>query len=103
MISTQRRVLIVGLKISAATLYVTSAVAETGITSLTLEQLEQQQATLIQRTPTYVDNLIDSSTAEDDALFADADPERLAQHRAIKAHMAAHNTDYQTAARAVVR
>lgn len=44
-----------------------------------------------------------AGTAEDDALFADADPERLAQHRAIKAHMAEHNTDYPTAARAVVR
>lgn len=44
-----------------------------------------------------------AGTAEDDALFADADPERLAQHRAIKAHMAEHKTDYATAARAVVR
>lgn len=34
--------------------------------------------------------------------FASADPDRLAQHRAIEAHMAAHKVDYATAARAVI-
>lgn len=39
-----------------------------------------------------------------DAQFAEgADPARLAQHQAIKAHMAAHKTDYATAARAVIQ
>lgn len=61
-----------GLQISVATLLATSAVAETGITALTLEQLEQQQATLNQREPAYVDNLIDASTAEDAAPSATA-------------------------------
>ncbi len=40
----------------------------------------------------------------DDAAFAEsADPERLQQHKAIKAHMAQHKVDYATAARAVIR
>ncbi len=40
---------------------------------------------------------------DDDAQFAEnADPERMAQHQAIKAHMMANNTDYNTAARAVL-
>ncbi len=38
-----------------------------------------------------------------DAQFAEgADPARLLQHQAIRAHMAAHNTDYATAAHAVI-
>lgn len=42
--------------------------------------------------------------ADDDAQFAEsADPARLAQHKAIKAHAAQHNVDYATAARAVIR
>jgi hypothetical protein len=42
--------------------------------------------------------------AEEDAQFGEsADPERLAQHKAVKAHMAAHKTDYATAARAVIK
>lgn len=46
-----------------------------------------------------------SATADaDDAQFAEsADPERLKQHQAIKAHMAAHKVDYATAARAVIK
>lgn len=40
----------------------------------------------------------------DDAAFAEsADPARLAQHQAIKAHMAQHQVDYATAARAVIK
>lgn len=40
----------------------------------------------------------------DDVEFGEsADPERLAQHKAIKAHMAEHKTDYVTAARAVIK
>lgn len=40
----------------------------------------------------------------DDAAFAEsADPERLKQHKAIKAHMAQHKVDYATAARAVLK
>lgn len=40
----------------------------------------------------------------EDAAFAEtADPERLAQHRAILAHMNEHKVDYQTAARAVIK
>ena len=35
--------------------------------------------------------------------FGDADPERLKQHQAALAHMAAHKVDYATAARAVIR
>lgn len=42
--------------------------------------------------------------AVDDAEFAEsADPERLKQHQAIQAHMAAHKVDYATAARAVLK
>ena len=73
MISTQRTALIIGLQISVTALYVNSAAAVAGITALTSEQLEQQQATLIQRTPVYVDNLIDSTTAEDAAPSAITD------------------------------
>ncbi|QQZ28641.1 hypothetical protein HMY34_07680 [Thiothrix subterranea] len=73
MISTQRKALIIGLQISMATLYASDTFAATGITALTLEQLEQEQATLIQRTPAYVDNLIDSTTAEDAAPSPTAD------------------------------
>lgn len=40
----------------------------------------------------------------DDAAFSEsADPDRLAQHRAIRAYMTAHKVDYQTAARAVIK
>lgn len=40
----------------------------------------------------------------DDVAFAEnADPARLAQHKAIKAHAAQHKVDYATAARAVIR
>jgi len=35
--------------------------------------------------------------------FGEADPERLKQHQAVLAHMAAHKVDYATAARAVIR
>lgn len=39
----------------------------------------------------------------DDVQFADiSNPERLVQHKAIKAHMAEHKTDYAAAARAVL-
>lgn len=39
-----------------------------------------------------------------DAQFAEAsDPARLLQHQAIRAHMAAHHTDYATAAHAVIQ
>ncbi len=42
--------------------------------------------------------------AADDAAFAEsADPARLAQHKAIQAHMALHKVDYATAARAVLK
>lgn len=45
-----------------------------------------------------------SSAPDDDAQFAErADPERLAQHKAIRAHMAEHQVDYATAARAVLK
>lgn len=41
---------------------------------------------------------------DDDAQFAEsADPDRLAQHKAIRAHMAEHKVDYATAARAVLK
>lgn len=73
MISTQRKALIIGLQISMATLYASETFAATGITALTLEQLAQQQATLIQRPPVYIDNLIDSNTAEDAAPSSTAD------------------------------
>lgn len=73
MISTQRKALIIGLQISMATLYASETFAATGITALTLEQLAQQQATLIQRPPVYIDNLIDSNTAEDVAPSSTAD------------------------------
>ncbi|TXT37405.1 MAG: hypothetical protein FD135_3636 [Comamonadaceae bacterium] len=44
------------------------------------------------------------SAIDDDAQFAEgSDPERLAQHKAIKAHMAANNCDYSTAAHAVLK
>jgi len=44
----------------------------------------------------------DAIATDDDAQFAEsATPERLAQHKAIKAHMAAHNTDYASASRVV--
>lgn len=44
-----------------------------------------------------------AQAGDDDAQFAEsADPERLAQHQAIKAHMVTNNTDYHTAARAVL-
>jgi len=44
------------------------------------------------------------AATEDDAEFAEsADPERLKQHQAIKAHMAEHKVDYATAARAVLK
>ncbi|WP_308874709.1 hypothetical protein [Thiothrix subterranea] len=54
MISTQRKALIIGLQISMATLYASETFAATGITALTLEQLAQQQATLIQRPPSIL-------------------------------------------------
>lgn len=42
--------------------------------------------------------------ADDDIQFAEnTDPARLAQHKAVKAHMAQHKVDYATAARAVIR
>jgi len=43
--------------------------------------------------------------AQDDAVAfgENADPDRLAQHKAIQAHMAAHKVDYATAARAVIQ
>ena len=42
------------------------------------------------------------ATTPEDVLFAEsADPERLAKHKAIQAHMQSHKTDYLTAARAV--
>lgn len=45
-----------------------------------------------------------AAAADDDAAFAEgAEPERLAQHKAIKAHMAQHKVDYATAARAVLK
>lgn len=45
-----------------------------------------------------------STLLDDDAQFAEsADPARLAQHKAIKAHAAQHKVDYATAARAVIR
>ena len=41
---------------------------------------------------------------DEDTQFAEgADPERLAQHKAIRAHMAEHKVDYATAARAVLK
>ena len=40
---------------------------------------------------------------EDAVAFADADPERLKQHKAVQAHMAAHKVDYATAAAAVLK
>jgi hypothetical protein len=44
-----------------------------------------------------------AAASADDVQFADsATPERLAQHKAIKAHMAEHKTDYPSAARAVL-
>jgi len=44
------------------------------------------------------------AAGDDDAQFAEtADPERLAQHRAIRAYMNEHKVDYQTAARAVIK
>lgn len=45
-----------------------------------------------------------ATVATGDAEFAEnADPERLKQHQAIKAHMAEHKVDYATAARAVIK
>lgn len=45
-----------------------------------------------------------TAPADDDAQFAEsADPERIKQHQAIKAHMAEHKVDYATAARAVIK
>ncbi len=43
----------------------------------------------------------DGQAAPDEVQFAESDPARLAQHRAIKAHMAAHKCDYPTAMQAV--
>jgi len=41
---------------------------------------------------------------DEDAQFAEsADPDRLAQHKAIRAHMAEHKVGYATAARAVIK
>lgn len=45
-----------------------------------------------------------TAATDDDAQFAEsADPERIKQHQAIKAHMAEHKVDYATAARAVLK
>lgn len=45
-----------------------------------------------------------SAVTDDDAQFAEsADPERIKQHQAIKAHMAEHKVDYATAARTVLK
>lgn len=45
-----------------------------------------------------------SAHADDDLAFAEtADPARLAQHQAIRAHMAQHKVDYASAARAVLK
>jgi hypothetical protein len=46
----------------------------------------------------------DATHADDAADFAEAEPERLKQHRAVLAHMQAHpGMDYAAAARAVIR
>lgn len=39
----------------------------------------------------------------DDVQFADSDPDRLAQHQAIRAYMGAHQVSYQVAASAVIK
>lgn len=45
-----------------------------------------------------------SAAEDDDAQFAEsADPERMAQHKAVRAYMAEHKVDYATAARAVIK
>ena len=45
-----------------------------------------------------------TAVTDGDAQFAEsADPERIKQHQAIKAHMAEHKVDYATAARAVLK
>ena len=45
----------------------------------------------------------DATTPEDMAFAESAEPTRLAQHKAIQAHMAQHKVDYATAARAVLK
>ena len=46
----------------------------------------------------------EQAEGDEDAQFGEsADPARLAQHKAIRAHMAEHKTDYATAARAVIK
>lgn len=45
-----------------------------------------------------------TAATDEDAQFAEsADPERIKQHQAIKAHMTEHKVDYATAARAVLK
>lgn len=67
MIATRCRMIVLGLHVSVTLPVLATESTGAGITALTLEQLQQQQATLTQRTPTYIDNLIDANVAEDAA------------------------------------
>lgn len=44
-----------------------------------------------------------AGAADEDAQFSESDPDRLAQHKAVRRYMAEHKVDYATAARAVIK